>query len=286
MARIRQTVGVALVAVTPLIVTACARPAPPQRSRVAEPSHQLIAIPGATFVMGDADGEPNEAPKRIVVAAFRIMEYEVTNAQFAAFTRSTKHVTDVERKGRGHVWPGKWKVSSKATWRHPFGAGSSIRNAANHPVVQVSARDAAAFCKHYGLRLPNEAEWELAARGTDGRRYPWGNEPPERGSVRRGNFGTKVCCAADATDGYRKTAPVGIFPRGVSPYGVHDMAGNVWEWTSSAFPGRPNHVSLRGGGWGNNDHCLRVSYRHGNPPRRGLDMVGFRCAADALTPAR
>ena len=86
------------------------------------------------------------------------------------------------------------------------------------------------------------------------------------------------CCAPDAGDGFRRTAPVGRYPSGASPFGLFDMAGNVWEWTSSAFPGQPEHRVIRGGGWGNNPYCLRVSYRHGNPPDLALDMVGFRCA--------
>ena len=88
------------------------------------------------------------------------------------------------------------------------------------------------------------------------------------------------CCAPDPSDGHRTIAPVGQYPEGASPFGLLDMAGNVWEWTSSPFPGRRDKVALRGGGWGNNSHCLRASYRHANPPNLGLDMVGFRCAAD------
>ncbi len=144
----------------------------------------------------------------------------------------------------------------------------------------MSARDAAAYCAWKGLRLPGGTEWEFAARGTDGRRYPWGNVRPGAHAKRRANFGTVKCCAPDAADGFERTAPVGIFPAGASPFGLLDMAGNVWEWTASRFPGRPEMVTLRGGGWGNNPYCLRVSYRHGNPPDIGLDMVGFRCAED------
>ena len=131
------------------------------------------------------------------------------------------------------------------------------------------------------MRLPSEVEWEYAARGTDGRRYPWGNDAPGTGEARRANFGTIKCCAADDADGYLRTAPVGRYPQGRSPFGLNDMAGNVWEWTSSPFPGRPLFRVLRGGGWGNNPYCLRAAYRHGNRPTTSLDMVGFRCAADA-----
>jgi formylglycine-generating enzyme required for sulfatase activity len=256
---------------------------------VPPPRGQLIDVPGASFVMGDPKGDPNEAPRRVTVGPFRIMRFEVTNAQWAAFVAATGHVTDPEKRGFGMVWPGRWVRSAGADWRHPFGPGSSVRGRDDHPVVQISARDAAAFCKHHGMRLPTEAEWELAARGTDGRRFPWGDRPPARTgpvSRRRGNFGVRPCCAADPSDGYAKTAPVGSYPRGVSPYGLYDMAGNVWEWTASEFPGRPGMVALRGGGWGNNDYCLRVSYRHANVPDIGRDHIGFRCAADARSSSR
>ncbi len=242
----------------------------------------LVDIPGGRFVMGDAAGEPDEAPKEVAVSSFRLMRHEVTNAQFAAFVRASRHRTDPERSGFGYVWFGQWQRTPHADWRHPHGGDSSVSDLADHPVVQVSARDAAAFCGFHGLRLPTEAEWEFAARGTDRRRYPWGDAPPETDAGRHANFGTVNCCAPDPRDGYRTTAPVGSFPSGASPFGLLDMAGNVWEWTASPFPGRPREVALRGGGWGNNPYCLRVSYRHGNPPDIGLNMVGFRCAADAV----
>jgi sulfatase modifying factor 1 len=240
----------------------------------------LVDVPGGAYVMGDAGGEADEAPRTVSVAGFQLMRTEVTNARFAAFVAATGHRTDAERAGWGYVWSDRWRRVAGANWRRPFGPASDIAGGEEHPVVQVSAADAQAFCAWAGLRLPSEEEWEYAARGTDGRRYPWGNAPPEENG-RRANFGTVACCAADAADGYLKTAPVGRFPHGASPFGLLDMAGNVWEWTASAYPGRPGEVALRGGGWGNNPYCLRVSYRHGNPPDIGLDMVGFRCAGGA-----
>ena len=251
----------------------------------AGPGVELVVVPGGTFVMGDAEGDPNEAPKEVTVPSFRLMKTEVTNDQFAAFVDATAHLTDPERNGSGWVWTDRWRSIPEADWRHPHGPGDEFDGRGQHPVVQVSARDAAAYCTWAGLRLPSEAEWEFAARGSDGRSYPWGDAPPESsGGTRRANFGTVPCCAPDATDGYAKTAPVGSFPSGASSSGLLDMAGNVWEWTADAFPDQPGFVSLRGGGWGNNPYCLRVSYRHGNPPDIGLDMVGIRCAADAPPP--
>jgi formylglycine-generating enzyme required for sulfatase activity len=240
----------------------------------------LIAVPGGGFVMGDAQGEADEVERKVEVGAFRLMRFEVSNDQFAAFVAATAHVTDPERGGAGWVWDGRWRLIEGAEWRHPYGPETTIASAGQHPVVQVSARDAAAFCRWAGLRLPTEEEWEYAARGSDGRRYPWGDAPPQQGAASPANFGTVPCCAADVSDGYLRTAPVGSFALGVSPVGAHDMAGNVWEWTASPFPGKPDEVALRGGGWGNNPWCLRTSYRHGNPPDIGLDMVGIRCAGD------
>ncbi len=247
---------------------------------------ELVSVPETTFMMGDRDGEPDEVERTVTVRAFRLMRHEVTNAQFSAFVRASGHLTDPERSGSGFVWKSRWTKVRGANWRRPFGPDNVQPNFlvenANHPVLQTSQRDALAFCKYHGLRLPTDPEWELAARGSDGRRYPWGDTAPEQGrGTRFANFGTVPCCATDNRDGFEKTAPVGRFPDGQSPFGLLDLAGNVWEWTASRFPGRPSEVVLRGGGWGNNPYCLRTSYRHGNPDNIGLDMVGFRCAGDA-----
>jgi formylglycine-generating enzyme required for sulfatase activity len=230
--------------------------------------------------MGDAAGEPDEAPREVTVGPFRLMKLEVTVDQFSTFVAASAYRTDPEKSGSGFVWNGRWRRIKGASWRRPRGpAGAAALP--EHPVVQVSARDAAAFCEYYGLRLPSEEQWEFAARGTDGRRYPWGNRLPVKQGERLANFGTVNCCAADDADGYSLFAPVGSYPGGASPHGLLDMAGNVWEWTASPFPGKPGQIALRGGGWGNNPYCLRAAYRHGNPPDIGLDMVGFRCAAGA-----
>ncbi len=243
-------------------------------------AQDLVAVPAGTFRMGDAAGEKDEVVRDVALAGFRLMRREVTNAEFAAFVAATGHLTGPERTRKGYVWNARWRLVAGADWRHPYGPGSTIEGRDDHAVVQVSARDAAAYCRWAGLRLPSEEEWEYAARGRDGRRYPWGNALLGAGGVRHANFGTLPCCAADAADGYLRIGPVGRFPTGRSPFGLDDMAGNVWEWTASRFPGRPGEVVLRGGGWGNDPWCLRTSYRHGNPPDIGLDMVGLRCAGD------
>lgn len=254
---------------------------------LAASAQDTVTVPGGTYLMGDAQGDANEKPRTVSVKTFTMERHEVTNAQFSAFVKATGHVTDPERRGTGYVWTDKWRPVTGATWQRPHGPRSNIDGKENHPVVQVSQRDAAAYCAWRGGRLPTEAEWEFAARSTDGRRYAWGNDAPGRTgemsgekSGRRANYGTDNCCAADITDGHRTTAPVGSFPAGASPFGLNDMAGNVWEWTTTRFPGQASWFVIKGGGWGNNPYCLRAAYKHGNPPDIGLDMVGFRCASE------
>ena len=131
----------------------------------------LTAIPGGTFTMGDAAGDANETPRRMTVVPFRVSPHEVTNREFADFVAVTGHATDPEPLGEGYIWNDKWRSMKGADWRHPHEPNSSIEGKANHPVVQVSKRDAAAYCAWQDRGLPTEAELEFAARGTDGCRY-------------------------------------------------------------------------------------------------------------------
>lgn len=240
----------------------------------------LVYIPAGTAQLGDANGDNNEIVETRGISAFHIMRHEVTNDQFSAFVSATGHKTNPEKSGKGYVWWLNWRLIDGADWRHPQGPQSTSENLGKHPVVQVSARDADAYCAYYGMRLPTDPEWEYAARGSDGRRYPWGNIEFGAAGMRQANAGTIECCGADGDDGHVRTSPVGRYTAGRSPFGLLDMAGNVWEWTSSPFPGHPEWRTLKGGGWGNDPYCLRAAYRHGNRPITALDMVGFRCVAD------
>lgn len=204
---------------------------------------EMIDIPGGEFKQGER-GEPT------YVMAYRISRYPVTNAQYARFlddnpTHPVPH--------RDEVWaePYNW---SPQTRTHPKGKD-------NHPVVLLSWEDARAYCEWAGGRLPNEVEWEKAARGEDGRVYPWGDEfDPDRANVREGGVGS--------------TTPVGAYPDGASPYGLLDCAGNVWEWTSSQVGA--NQVVIRGGSWNfraADARCFARDYSH---PSHRSNCIGFR----------
>ena len=240
---------------------------------------QMRDIPAGRAHLGSIEAEDDEPPRRqVTVPPFRIGQTEVTNAEFATFVRASGYLTQAERNAWGWVWRRRWQPVKGANWRHPQGPASDIVQRSEHPVVQVSWFDAQAYCQWRGLRLPTEAEWEYAARGSDGRRFPWGDTPPRAAGIQRANYGTDTCCAPDAQDGFTTTAPVGSYAAGASPFGLLDMAGNVWEWVSDTHPDKPGYKIIRGGGWGNNPHCLRTTYRHVNEPTASLDMVGFRCA--------
>jgi len=181
----------------------------------------MIAIPTSRFWMGSGRGEgpDNERPQhRVYLNSYFIDKYPVTNAQFEHFVEDTGYLTDAERNDSGLIadFRGIWKNGKGVSWRYYF-----LAKTMNHPVVLVSPNDAIAYCEWAGKRLPTEAEWEKAARGTDGRKYPWGNAP-EPDDTHANFMG-------------RGTKPVGSYSTGVSPYGCFDMAGNVWEWSHDLY---------------------------------------------------
>jgi ribose/xylose/arabinose/galactoside ABC-type transport system permease subunit/formylglycine-generating enzyme required for sulfatase activity len=219
----------------------------------------MIEIPAGPFTMGSDTGAEDETPAHEVdLQAFEIDKFEVPNADFAQFVETTGYQTDAEKEGR------------TKTWR------DAAEGKDNHPVVFVSWNDAVAYCEWLGKRLPTEAEWEKAARGTDGRMYPWGDE-------------WDVSKANVKEAGLRGTAAVGSFGSGASPYEVEDMAGNVWEWTANwyeAYPGS-NFQSdyfgqrfrvLRGGAWFETADFVRTAVRNANSETAANDDLGFRCA--------
>ncbi len=204
---------------------------------------EMVDIPGGEFKQGEK-GEPT------YVMAHRISRYPVTNAQYARFLADnlTYPVPYLDE-----VWAGPYNWDPQRR-THPEGK-------ANHPVVMVSWEDALAYCEWAGVRLPTEMEWEKAARGEDGRTYPWGDEfDPEQVNVREGGVGS--------------TTPVGVYPDGASPYGLLDCAGNVWEWTTSRAG--ENQIVIRGGSWNfraEDARCFARDYGH---PSHRSNCIGFR----------
>lgn len=256
----------------------------------------MVFVPSGSFLMGSEDevaAEVEGPPQSVEVGAFWIDRTEVTNAQFASFVADIGYVTTAEKEGSGWVHVGdQWQLTTGADWQHPTGINDSLSGRANHPVVHVSWEDAAAFCAWREARLPTEVEWEKAARGTDGRVYPWGNVFDGRYL----NYCDQNCAFGwqdgQVNDGYEYTAPVGSYaPAGNSPYGVQDMAGNAWEWTASWYQPYEGSVAtdnlfgevekvVRGGAQDVSFRNVRVTTRsHFAPTVRGINL-GFRCAAD------
>ncbi|AFM15766.1 hypothetical protein Mycch_0956 [Mycolicibacterium chubuense NBB4] len=229
----------------------------------------LAELDGGTFRMGSTQFYPEEAPVHTVtVAPFAIERHPVTNAQFAAFVDATGYRTVAEiapdpalflgaspqdlvpgalvfRPTRGPVdlrdWRQWWQWTPGANWRHPFGPGSSVAGKEEHPVVQVCYADALAYARWAGRRLPTEAEWEFAARGGSTTVYPWGDEPAPGGQLMANTWQGAFPYRNDGALGWAGTSPVGAFP--LNAYGLADMIGNVWEWTTTRFAG---HHRLEG----------------------------------------
>ena len=234
------------------------------RSRI-----ELVRVAAGSFLYGARDADSrHELPQRTLrLGDYWIGRAPVTNAQFARFVEATSHRTTAETTGFGRVWSGgRWNDVERAYWRRPEGPRSSIDERMHHPVVCVSWHDAQAFCEWAGLRLPSEAEWEKAARGADGRPYPWGDAPP---NGRLANHGQRL----------GGTSAVGQFsPAGDSPYGLADAAGNVWEWTVGEASGGSARLA-RGGGWPSDERNLRVTWRAEVEAGVAFNTVGFRAVA-------
>jgi serine/threonine-protein kinase len=260
----------------------------------------MVCVPAGDFLMGSAAGDPgaqeDEQPQHnVYLDAFWIGQTEVTNAMFTAFTQDTGYLTLAEREGWGVCYTdGGWEQIAQANWYQPQGPESTIEGYETLPVVQVAWQDAAAYCTWAGMRLPTEAEWEKAARGTQGLTYPWGNDAPSGVLLNFADQSLDVDWALDdINDGFVFTAPVGSFPAGASPYGALDMAGNVWEWTSDWYsdsyysdspPQNPTGPSsgewrvIRGGAWDSVDY-IRSAFRNAYDPLARFDNLGFRCVA-------
>ena len=197
---------------------------------------EFVRVPKGKFVMGSKDdnqlADYDEKPQHIVEIPYDywLARYPVTNDQFATFVEATKYVTTAEKEGG---WSPKESEYVKGLdWQHPLGSKSGLKDKGDHPVVQVSWHDGVEYAQwlnqklraeigNLEIRLPTEAEWEKAARGEYGNEWPWGNE-----------LGPARCNSAEGGTG--DTTPVGAYsPQGDSPYGVADMAGNVWEWCHS-----------------------------------------------------
>jgi formylglycine-generating enzyme required for sulfatase activity len=233
---------------------------------------QMLFVPSGEFIMGsDApDAGPTERPlTKVTLSRFYMSRHLVTNAEYEQFDPSHKN-------------------------KRAPGAGD------RHPVLYVSSLEAIKYCQSLSTRerkkyrLPTEAEWEYAARGTDGRRYPWGNHE-HRGDL--ANFADRNTVFAwsdrEIDDGYPETSPVGAFPFGASPFGIEDMAGNVWEWCHDFFepyrgiakidPRGPTAGAkrvVRGGSWKSRFASLRATTRNSNVPNYSCNDLGFRIVCE------
>ena len=272
---------------------------------------EFVRIPQGEFVMGSRDDDElawdDEKPQHLLDMPYDYWagKFAVHNALFGEFSKSASFVTRAEREGWGWVWDPEckqWVKTGGANWRQPLGPDGHIAGLEEHPVVQVCWYDALAFCewltaRHgsdlppgYQFRLPSEAEWEKAARGTDGHVWPWGNA-----------FDATLCNSSES-ERFGTTAVGAFSPQGDSDYGSSGMSGNVWEWTltlwgkdrdKSAFvypyhhlDGRENPDAgdeffriIRGGSFKDDRSGVRSACRDLDPPHYSLNNLGFRVFA-------
>ena len=226
------------------------------------PAPDMVWIPAGTFMMGSNSHYPEEAPAhRVSVDGFWIDRFTVTNRQFAQFVAETGHVTVAEQAPDPADYPGAkpemlipastvfvaptrrvdlanpynwWTYVPGADWRHPQGPGSSVEDKPEHPVVQLAWADVDAFADWAGKQLPSEAEWEYAARGgLNGATYAWGEELTPANQWMANTWQGEFPIRNTGEDGHAGTAPVGSYPP--NDYGLYDMIGNVWEWTTDWY---------------------------------------------------
>lgn len=258
---------VTVMALSPNATSADQQTAAPQRDSVT-----MVLVPAGWFMMGSSDSadRSDERPqRRVFLNAFAIDEVEVTNQRYGSFVRATGHEPPPNPYGPVPI-------------DNTDGIGSL-------PVVQVTWHDAVDYCRWAGKRLPTEAEWEKAARGADGGRFPWGDTPP---TAEFAAFGKEW-------EDMRTMPPVGSAPAGRSPYGVMDMAGNAREWVADWYhpdyyaeapnrdplgPGDGTLKVIRGGSWHNGPTELRVTARQKGGFALKTDGVGFRCARTMEAP--
>ena len=264
----------------------------------------MVRLAGGAFLMGCDDDAAypadREGPVReVVVAPFWIDTRAVTNAEFTRFVAATGYRTTAEAQGWSFVFAGLlpeefaptrgvadapwWREVPGADWRHPEGAGSSIDERRDHPVVHVSWVDAASYAAWTGKRLPTEAEWEYAARGgLEQRRYPWGDELTPDGVHRTNVWQGVFPSRNDCEDGFYGTAPVDAFaPNG---FGLYNVVGNTWEWCADWFDATRVGRAIRGGSYlchASYCHRYRVAARSSSTPPSTAGNVGLRCVRDA-----
>ena len=271
----------------------------------------MVRIPAGIFLMGSNHHYPDEKPAhKVSVGPFWMDAHTVTNREFERFVAGTGHLTLAEKAANRRDYPGAkpellvpssavfrrsagpvdlsnhynwWTYVAGADWRHPRGPESSIGDLMDHPVVHVAFEDAEAYAKWAGKELPTEAEWEFAARGgLDGKPYVWGDEFIPGGKFMANTWQGQFPWQNLNEDGYEWTAPVGSFP--ANGYGLFDMAGNVWEWTTDWYrvhgkrPPRSPCCTLdnpRGG-------TVEESHDPGTPhvtiPRKVMKGGSFLCA--------
>jgi len=299
---------------------------------------KMVRVPGGEFWMGSNEFPDAQPWHRVYLDAFWIDRTAVTNEQYEQFVKATRYVTVAERTPTKEQFPTAppenliagsvvfhppdhavplndhfqwWTYMKGANWRHPSGPGSDLKGKAKHPVVQVAYEDAVAFCKWEGKRLPTEAEFEFAARGgLDRKAYAWGDEFQPAGKFMANTFQGHFPEKNTSEDGFTATAPVGSFP--ANGYGLFDMAGNVWEWTSDWYrpdyyrtlaekggvarnprgpsdsldpsePGTKKRVQKGGSFLCTDQYCKRYmpGGRGKGEPDTGTDHLGFRCVRTA-----